>query len=260
MATKKNKTVEATSPEEAHGIEGLQQYEALLTLVEALDPKGVKVYRADSNVVLHNVRAGTMALLAEEVRIADDLPNYNLANLRRAPDLALALKHATFRAMDARGAGTDIPAMITENSVLRAVMMASAESLALMGIFDKRKVEGIRKGRGAIDAADDTIRLAALFQENADAVRGKTVVTATMAKRAAFLGTTLVVELKPTGTKRGPNKNVLTTTDIRDRFGAILVADWDRARRAAVWIFGQDQTQVPPLNSVLWVKEKKPKE
>ena len=260
MATKKNeKTVEETVSDE-HGIEALQQYEALLPLAEALDPKGVKVYRADPNVVLHNVRAGTKALLEHEEVLAEELPKYDLATLRRAPDLALALKHATFRTVDARGEGTDIPAMIAENGELRSVMLASAESLALTGFFDKRKVADIRKGRGASDAADDSIRLAALFQEKADAVRGKTVVTATMAKRAAFLGSTLAAALKPTGTKRGPNKNVLTATDIRDRFGAILVADWDLARRAAVWIFGQEQTQVPALNSVLWVKEKKPKE
>jgi hypothetical protein len=261
MATKKNdKKVEAKAPEEAHDVEGLQQYEALLPLVEALDPKKVKVYRADMNVVLRNVRTGAKALLAEETRIAEELPKFNLANVRRAPDLALALKHATFRTIDARGAGTNIPEMIKENGELRAVMLASAESLALHGIFDKRKVEDIRKGRGAFDAADDTARLAVLFQTNADAARGKTPVTAAMVKRAAFLGSTLSAELKPTGAKRGPSKNVLTATDIRDRFGAILVADWELARRAAVYLFGLEQTEVPALNSVIWVKEKKPKE
>lgn len=260
MVTKKNKTVEATSPAEAHGIEGLQQYEALLPLTESVDPKDVKVFRAETNVVLHNVREGTKALLDQETRIADELPKYNLANLRRAPDLALALQYATFRTMDARGAGTEIPAMITENGELRAVMLSSAESLALTGLFDKRKVAAIRAGRGALDSANDSIRLAAMFQESADAIRGKTPVTATMAKRAALLGTTLAAALKPTGTKRGQNKTVLSASDIRDRFASILIADWEVARRAAVYLFGLEQTEVPALNSVLRVKEKKRKE
>jgi len=260
MASKKKVSVEETPAAEAHEVLGLQQYETLLHLTESIDPKGVKPFRADMRVVRTNVKKGAAALLAEEPRLKKELPELNLKNLRRAPDLALALQHASFLTLDARGASTDLPALMSESTQLRQFLLTNAESLVLAGIFEAKKVEAIRKGRGALDSADDCVRLAALYQENASAVRGKTPVTATILKRAAFLGSTLTTELKPAGTKRGVGKKVLTATDIRDRFGAILVADWDLARRAAVWLFGLEQTQVPPLGSVFRVKEKKPKE
>ena len=174
----------------------------------------------------------------------------------RAPSLALALRHASFKAGDARNAATDLPALMSESVELRGLLLASAEPLALAGLVDETTVDDIRKGRGALDTANDCMRLAALFQENAAAIGEKTLITVDQVRRAALVGSTLSSALTPTGTRRSPSEKILTASDIRDRFGTLLYNDWELARKAAAWLFGTEQTEVPPLGSVVRVRSK----
>ena len=240
-------------------LEGLHDYETLLPLATALDEDDVRPYRADSRLALTNVRKGTAALLGVEERIARELAALDMSVIRRAPSLALALRHAAFKSGDARNEGTDLPALISESVKLRTELLASAEPLALAGLVDATTVDDIRKGRGALDTANDCLRLAALFQENAAAIGEKTLITADKVRRAALVGSTLNSALTPTGTRRSPSEKILTASDIRDRFGTLLYADWELARKAAAWLFGTEQTEVPPLGSVARVRPREVK-
>jgi hypothetical protein len=150
--------------------------------------------------------------------------------------------------------------LLAEATTLRAKLLTAAEALAASGLLPEAKVKKIRQGNGGIDRAKDCVELAALFKENADAIRGKSPVSAADVKRAAELGTQLLDVLKPKGSRRSAKtKEQREAIEDRDRLGTLLVRRYDASRRAAGWFFGAKADElVPPIGSIKRSK-KKPK-
>ncbi|AKF08341.1 hypothetical protein [Sandaracinus amylolyticus] len=244
--------------------EGLAQYEELLPIAQrALADGRASTFRLDPVIALQNVRAGVDAVLAHERRVRDELPRLELAQVRRLPDVALAVAYAARAAERAKNAKPRIVAPKLQRAhELRQLLLTSAESLALAGLLPAARVAKIREGRGALDVARDCVELSALFQKNAAALRNRSPVTREQIAEAATLGTELLELVRPARVRKTTKDDaVVDAAAARDALGALLASDHELLRRAGGWLFGSDaDAHVPPLASRPLVRKKKPKE
>ena len=138
------------------------------------------------------------------------------------------------------------------SEALRAVLMPAAVSLAASRLVSQGVVDTIRKGRGAYDTASDCVALSSLFIKNAQAIRGKTSVTAEEIRQAAEVGSALVKVLKPEAGRRSRERTgaVKQAAEARDRLWTLLVQRHDNLWRAGAYLFGREvDTLVPALQS-----------
>ena len=231
--------------------EGLAQFNRLLAEARALSKTDVKTFRIDPVIALQNVSDGVDALLAVgEARLSAELPLLDLDLLRSLVDVAIATSYAVRRVENFTTLGS-LP-LLKEATVLRTKLLTVAEALAAVGLLPAAKVAKIRRGNGPIDRAGDCMELAALFKENAEALRGKSPVSAAEVKRAGEIGAELINVLKPKGSPRdSKTKEQREAIDDRNRLGTLLAQRYAVARRAGGWLFGDDlDDHLPPLGSV----------
>lgn len=238
--------------------EGLAQFNRLLPEARALPKDVVKTFRIDPVIALQNASDGVEAVLGVgEARLAAELPFLSLDELKEIVDLAIATSYAVRRVENFTAPGS-LP-LLKEATALRAKLLSAAVALAAAGLLPAAKVNKIRKGRGAIDRAKDCVELAAFFKENAEAIRGKSPISAAEVKRAGEVGAELLNVLKPKGSTRDPKtKEQKDAIADRDRLGTLLAQRYDPVRRAGGWLFGADiDDHVPLLGSVKHGKKRK---
>lgn len=253
MAKARSKKNTTTTDSETN-TEGLAQFERMLPRAEnELGAQKVMTFRIDPLLALHNVREGVAAVLEEQTRARTELPKLDLTRVKQLPELALAVAYAARRAeseSQTQRSSRDIARKLQRTHELRRLLLTAAESLALAGHLPKARVARIRTGRGALDAAQDCIELAALFQKSASAVRGRSPVTREQIAEAATLGSELLQVIKPARTRRTSQKTTgaVDAAAARDRLGALLLSEHDTLRRAGFWLFGREaDARVPPL-------------
>lgn len=236
-----------------------QHYESFLDAARAVGAGAVRPYRLDPSLAYHNVERGVAALLPLTKRIQEELPKVDMDELRSLPDLALALGFAASLVDRDGGGSADLPALLAEAYGLRETMLTSAVALAAAGLVPRREVEKIQEGRGAIDAAQDCVDLAAFFHRHAAVARGKTAVTAAQISRAATVGTELLRRLRKKTVKRdeSPKGALKEALDVRDRMATVLIVRHETARRAAHWLWGDALDKyVPALQARATTKGK----
>lgn len=238
-------------------------YRRFLSDARAIPEAEVRPSRIEPSLAHHNVLSAVESLLAEQARIAKELPALVMDEVRTLPELSLALAFATSQVDRETGASGEIAKKLTRMYEVRDVILASAVSLSAVGVLPQSEVKRIQKGRGAIDAAQDGVDLVALFRKHASAVRGKTPITADMLKEAADLGTELLLALKPKKAKKDwtPKGALKEAIDVRDRMATLLVRRFDRARRAGIWLWGEaDVDDRVPLLQARAGGKRKPKQ
>jgi hypothetical protein len=211
-------------------------------------------FRADVRLAHYNAKRGVEALLERRAQIEKELPGISMSEVEAIPALALGAVYAASRVAQAQGADEPrISAMLGRARELRGLLLSSAESLGRAGLLAERAVEKIRQGRGAVDAAQDCVDLAALFRANAGKLRGKTPVSAANLAEASNAGSELLTMLKPKAARsaKGAGKELTAAVDMRDRFWTLLVRRYEKARRAGVWLWGEAEVDehVPLLQS-----------
>lgn len=246
-------------PEETEGTEGLAQLERFMPEAATLEDRDVKTFCVDPVLALQNATDGTEAVLAVgEARLRAELPALDIEKVRRIPDVALAVSYAVRRVEAAGGPGT--LGLLREATALRGKLLAAAQAFAKAGLVPEAKVKKIQQGRGAIDMAKDCVDLAALFTENAEAIRGKSPVAAAEVRRAGEVGAELQAVLKPKGSPRSPKPaEVKAAAKDRDRLGTLLAKDYDRVRRAAAWLFGAEADALAPPLGLRSAARRRPK-
>lgn len=231
-------------------------YERFLPEAEALSGP-FATPRANLGIAYHNVREGVAAVLSEASRLREDVPKYDFDRMRTLPDLVLAVIYAV--GLVDRRAPKSTRTLIAEAAQLRGKLLLAAETLATAGLVPSNEVIRIRKGKGFIDIADDCIALGRLFNDHADAIRGKSAVTALEVREASELGTRLRTILRPKGTRKAPPEPALAQAlENRDRLWTLLVERYELVRRAGVWLFGLEKGSelVPALGSRVRAKPK----
>lgn len=261
MATKKKpapkiapKTT-ATTTKDAAATGSQAEFEAFLPRAKALPASAIVPMRADLQLALHNVTVGVENVLGERARAAK-LPETELGALETLPELALAVIFADTQ-IERTAPPSDVRNSLAKARELRALLLTTADGLALAGLLPKGKVDAIRKGRGGLDAAHDCVELAALYRKHAATIRGKHAVTAAQVEECANVGTKLLTELKA---RRARSKGAgpADGTELRDRLWTLFLERADALFRAGAYLFGRDaiDAKVPPLQAHRGSKKK----
>jgi hypothetical protein len=236
------------APPDATATGSQAEFESFLPLANALAAGEVVPMRADLQLALHNVTVGVENVLAERSRAAK-LPETNLGEIEELPRLVLAVLFADTQ-VERVAPQSDIGKSLARARELRALLLATAEALALVGALPPAKVKEIRKGRGSIDAARDCVDLAALFRKYAADIRGKHAITAEQIEECGTVGTTVFTQLKAHRARTGePTKR--DGADTRDRLWTLVVQRAHALFRVGAYLFGREDVdaKVPPLQA-----------
>lgn len=234
-------------------------FERYLPLAKALADSALVPYRLDPILALHNVQVAIAALTPHRDLLRRALPLLDVSALFDVPALAQAV---VFAATQVAGKGRSLgetQKLLTEASQLRALLLGTAEMLALSGIFKAAAVDKIRAGRGAIDLASDCVELAALYGKSPDSMKVQRLVQRAQLTRASELGTELLTRLRPGAARTGePVRAGAPATTDRDRLASLLAQRYKDVRRAGyyLWLDACDD-HVPSLQARKLPRSKK---
>jgi hypothetical protein len=248
-ATKATKKPVIPEPAGAPPITGSQaDYERFLPEALKIPAKEVIPFRADASLAYLNVSVGLDALLARESE-ARALPKTDVDALKLLPHMCLAVAFAGTQIAD--GASGEIGPKLARASVLRRRLFLAADALVDAGLLPSKPVEALHEGTGKIDMAGDCVGLAALFQQHAASLKGKTAVTAAELREAAELGTDLLARLKPRTARRGRSGDAKKAAEMRDRLWTLVKQGHGALWRACAYLYGPEEIEarVPALQA-----------
>lgn len=229
-------------------------YDRVLVLARAI-PKGeVKTYGIDSRLGFWNAREGYKIISPhlDEIR---KLPRVDAISIERIPDVAMALLHSvrTINLLDPPK--SDLAERLARARRLRYVMLHQAQAAAGLGLLPEGPVERIQKGKGAIDAVEDLLVLATLYEQHRAALQNKSVITDELLVEAERLGLSLQEELRPSAAKpqrKEKEESLAQAIDDRNRLHTLLAADHaELVRVAGFW-----GLKVPALQARRVIKKK----
>jgi hypothetical protein len=229
-----------------------EAYEHFLPAAQKLPAADLLDFKADAALALHNVQVGVAAVLADETSLKRELPGVKVTELAELPRLAQAVVFAALQVNRDAGSDGTIAALLARAYHVRKKLLAAALALAEAELVPKADVLAIQAGRGRLDAANDCVALAALFDKHAHAVKSKSPVSASDLTEASEVGSELQTLLKPraAGRDRAAPAAVAAAAEARDRLWTLLVARHDWLWRVGAWLFGRDvDERVPALQS-----------
>jgi len=217
---------------------------------ERLDARDVKTFTPNATVVLHNVRAGVAAVVAERAwfEAQPDAPRVDFARVAGAETAAEAL---VFTAARARSVAREAPGVhvkiVRARKVLR-VLRGGAMALVEQGVLSAAELPRA-EGTGPLAVAEDCLSYAALFRSKQAKTRGATAVKPALVREAATLGSELLREVKPKGVGvRGARTEAeRDASDARDRMGVVVTRAYDYVERVATWRWGRGCEAAVPL-------------
>jgi hypothetical protein len=229
-----------------------EQYERFLPQAQKLPAVEVRPMRADVSLAIANAARGIEAVLAKADEIRAGLPKISIPEIEAVRDLGSAVAYAAGQVERFAPPPSDLKDLLARAQKLRALLLGSADVLAVAGILPAAQVKKIHEGHGAIDSAGDCGALAALFQKNAAAVRGKVAFTNADVQAAADVGSRLLAVLRPRSAGKKPAaKDLAAASEARDRLWTLFERNWEGfVWRAGAWIHGRAvDDHVPPLQS-----------
>jgi hypothetical protein len=212
------------------------KFESYLAAARAIPDAGVRKLTGLISLVTTNGARGAATVLAHEADLATG-PAISIAEIRGLPDRASALAWANNLVLD-YGATADVAPVLARGRVVRRVLLDAAAALVNAGVFDADDVARIRSGRGAIDAANDLLALARLFDAHRAAIAGKSAITTDHITEAATLGEELTTTLKPVAARQPVAAALRDAQDMRNRMWTLYETVWeDNVWRAGAWLF-----------------------
>lgn len=225
-------------------------YARFLPEAQQLTVEQVVPCRQDVNLAFANVQTGLAAVLPHLERLRDELPRLQVDRFDQLGELAGALLYAAAQASVGTAAmkRDEMDEHFARLYALREPMLLCAEALALLGLLPRARVEHIRSGRGAFDAAQDGTALADLYAEFAPALRNKHPFTNAQFAEIAELGHKLLRSITPAGAR--PRATAQAATAARDRLYSLLLLRHAELRRAGFYLFGEAlDEKVPTLSA-----------
>lgn len=215
----------------------------------ALPGASVQAFHGSARLMYRNAAVGVASVLGVRDRARRELPLLDLKAVEALPALAIATAWAAeevARFTDATAG--DVAALLKKATRLRALLVCNLDGAVAAGLVPAAPVAKLREGRGGFDTAGDCVVAAGLYKKHAAALKGKTPVTATVAREAAEVGSTLLGLLTPKGgRKKGKAAELKAAIDLRDRLATLLASDHDAVRRAGAWLFGDARAEATPL-------------
>jgi hypothetical protein len=228
------------------------EYERLVPQVMKMAARDVRPMRIEVSLVLHNGQRGVDAVLPYADVISKELPKLSVSTIQDLPKVGQALAYSCGQLQRLAPAPKETKALIARAAQLRSLLLGAARVAVLAGLLAGAAIKKIEQGHGAIDIAGDCVALASLFQASADALRGKTPVTAAQVRESAEVGSQLLAVLKPaSAARKDKNKDAAEMADKRDRLWTLYETTWEeQVWRAGAWVFKRDvDAQVPALHS-----------
>lgn len=220
-----------------------------LPAAQKLPVERVVPCRHDVNLIFANVRAGVAAVMPHLARLKGELPALQVGQFTELEFMAGALLHAT--AQVATGLVTlsrqELDQKLGRLHELRAPMLLCAEVLAMLGLLPRQRVEQIRSGKGAFDAAQDGVALADLYTEYAAALHQKHPFTREQLTEIAGLGHELLQAIRPDGARATASPAAAAATEARDRLYSLLLMRYTDLRRAGFYLYGEEVDDKVPL-------------
>lgn len=223
-----------------------------LPAAQQLAVERIEPCRFDVNLVFANVQTGLASVLPHLTRIETELPALNAAQFAELSELAGALLYASAQTMASAAPikREQMNTMLARLHTLREPMLLGAEMYALLGLIPMQRVEQIRSGKGAFDAAQDGVALADLYGEFASVLTNKHPFTAAHFTEIAELGHALMRAITPDGARTAPSPALVAATEARDRLFTLLQDRYDELRRVGAYLFGEERDQkVPTLGA-----------
>ncbi|WP_437663856.1 hypothetical protein [Sorangium sp. So ce1182] len=221
-------------------------YKRFAPLAAELPDRDVEVCRADVRIAFANVKRGVQGACADPARIRRALPELPLDEVLALPDLGRALIFAATRVTAKPASSGEIDAKLKVVTELREPMLTLAETLAKRGLLPKDVVAEIRAGSGKYDLASDGMALAHLYEEHADALRGKHPFSREELEQLREASEWLLDTLTPEGARRPAAKQRGEAEKMRDRLWTLLVRRYADLRKIAYYFHGDAFEDVAP--------------
>ena len=212
----------------------------------------LSLVNVEINMARANIMVGRKNVLEASPTLMEKLKKPELHRVERLDVCATHLVDA-HASIAASLSPSDMAKQLDRMWELRGILLPFAELLASMGLVPASEVAAIRKGRGALDGANDLRGLAALYTKH-DAKIGEQLgpITPAMIAEAAELGASLGLRLRPSAAKKlnDMTKEQFAAHEARNRLFTVLVRDYDHTWRLGALVFGRDvDAKVPPMMS-----------
>jgi len=258
MAAKAEAVEQKTEPVPAEATQQ-QALEQVRPLAAALPANAIAVLNADPDLVCDTAHFAEGELRAREQDIREQLPKTDFAGLFSLRTLALALLWAMSLWRRVQPAEKTLRAKLPRMFQLRRAMLSTLESAVALELLPQKAYDDIAAGTGPLDAAQDLADLCGHFRT--EVLAGRTLVTPAMVEEADALAVEVRGLLRPSGaSKRPATPEETAAADLRDRVWTLLGQRYEKARQAAVVVWGTRAADrhVPPLGSRRVVRAKAP--
>lgn len=230
---------------------------------EKVPVTGLSVFTGRAAIVQVNVQRALAALDPGLEVVAQRLADAPLRAVLELPSLALALGFAAGRVPARKLSEGEIRAALEELSPLRAATLAYLEVAAspVVKLVPAERVRAIRAGTGKLDAAQDAVAIAGIFEEFGEDIAGRHPFTAEQIARLSELGAVLVQQIRPGDAPAAPTSRAPTSV-LRDQFAALVSERYDQLRVLASVAFGaaSANAKIPALRSFIAQSVAEPEE
>ena len=176
------------------------------------------------------------------------LTDFEIALFDKLETYALGAWYAHLLALPPASAANPVQPLLEEASALRIRLLGDAEALAARGLLDLESVQGIRKGQGNMDIANDLVALSALMGASWANIENKTAASAEEVHRAGDLGPLLIAALGVR--EHGATATPAEAADRKVRAFTLFTTAYDQVRRAVSylrWNEGDADSLAPSL-------------
>ncbi len=172
-------------------------------------------------------------VIALRERIVKELPAFDITQVDKLEDYALALRFAHAAYQTATLPPDDLSELSGEALALRERLVADATALSLHGLLDGRKLESLKGAKGIKNVAQDLQMLSQIMQESWPKIQGKSATVATDLEAASRIGTRLT---RIVGVREQGPAQVAAATEQRQRVFTLTIRAYQEARAAVSYV------------------------
>ena len=199
----------------------------------ALESDQLLQINLDLQLALQTILGAWPEIKALRDKVAEQLPAFDIGQLDKLEDYALALMYVQSRYALATKPPDDLVELVSEASRLRDRLFADAQALALRNLFDPRKITALRGGNGYKNLASDLLALATELEAIFPSIQAKAATTPEELQAATQMATRLT---RVVGVREQSPTVVAALTDERLRAFTQLIKSYDDARAAVSYL------------------------
>jgi hypothetical protein len=187
----------------------------------------------DLQLALQTILGAWPEIKALRDKVAEQLPAFDIGQLDKLEEYALALMYVQSRYAFATKPPDDLVDVVTEASRLRDRLFADAQALALRDLFDARKLTALKGGNSYKNLASDLQALTTELEAIFPSIQGKAATTPEELQAATQMATRLT---RIIGVREQSPGVVAALTDERLRAFTQLIKAYDDARAAVSYL------------------------